>query len=171
MAVAGGRTPVYCTNPLAFAAPCDSGPPLIIDQASSATAFVALREYAERGEPLPPGWAIDAEGRATTDPRAAIKGALVAFGGSRGANIALMVEILAAGLSGANWSLDAPSVAGDRSPGAGLFVMAIAPNLLAPDFSQRLGRQIQRLQSLGVHIPGVQAEAPLPWTRSSSATR
>ena len=56
----------------------------------------------------------------TTDPHAAMRGALLAFGGARGANIALMVEVLAAGLSGANWALDAPSfTSGDRSPGVG----------------------------------------------------
>jgi (2R)-3-sulfolactate dehydrogenase (NADP+) len=155
IAVPGARTPVYCTNPLAFAAPLEEGPPLLIDQASSATAFVRLRHYAERGEALPPGWAIDADGQPTTDPHAALRGALLAFGGARGANIALMVEVLAAGLAGANWALDAPSfTSGSRSPGAGLLVIAIAPALLAPGFPGRLRLQLERLASLGVHIPG-----------------
>ena len=158
--VAGAKTPVYCTNPLAFAAPLDEGPPLLVDQASSATAFVELRRYADRHEALPPGWAVDADGQPTTDPRAALKGALLAFGGARGANIALMVEVLAAGLTGANWALDAPSfTSGGRSPGAGLFVVAIAPLLLAPDFPQRLRLQLDRLAKLGVHIPGRRAAA------------
>jgi (2R)-3-sulfolactate dehydrogenase (NADP+) len=153
--VPGAKTPVYCTNPLAFAAPLDEGPPLLIDQASSATAFVQLRHYAERGEALPPGWAVDAAGQPTTDPRAALRGALLAFGGARGANIALMVEVLAAGLAGANWALDAPSfTSGSRSPGAGLTVVTMAPALLAPDFPKRLRLQVDRLAGLGVHIPG-----------------
>ena len=59
MTVAGAKAPVYCTNPIAFAAPLDEGPPLLIDQASSATAFVQLRHYAEQDEPLPAGWAVD----------------------------------------------------------------------------------------------------------------
>ena len=160
MTVAGAKTPVYCTNPIAFAAPLDEGPPLLIDQASSATAFVQLRHYAERGEPLPPGWAVDAAGEPTTDPQAALRGALLAFGGARGANIALMVEVMAAGLAGANWALDAPSfTSGDRSPGAGLLVIAITPALLAPDFPQRLRLQLDRLAKLGVHIPGRRAAA------------
>ena len=155
MTVAGVTTPTYCTNPIAFAAPLDVGPPLLIDQATSATAFVTLRRYAEAGEALQPGWAIDAEGRETTDARAALRGALLAFGGARGANVALMVEVLAAGLTGANWSLDAPPFdRGDRSPGAGLLVVAIAPRLIAPDFPKRLRLQLERLASLGVHIPG-----------------
>jgi (2R)-3-sulfolactate dehydrogenase (NADP+) len=80
MTVAGAKTPVYCTNPIAFAAPLDEGAPLVIDQASSATAFVQLRHYAERGEALPPGWAVDADGQPTTDPGEALRGALLAFG-------------------------------------------------------------------------------------------
>jgi (2R)-3-sulfolactate dehydrogenase (NADP+) len=160
MTVAGAKTPVYCTNPIAFAAPLDGGPPLLIDQASSATAFVQLRHYAERGETLPAGWAVDADGQPTTDPHAALRGALLAFGGARGANIALMVEVMAAGLGGANWALDAPSfTSGDRSPGAGLLVIAITPALLAPDFPQRLRLQLDRLAKLGVHIPGRRAAA------------
>jgi (2R)-3-sulfolactate dehydrogenase (NADP+) len=160
MTVAGARKPVYCTNPLAFAAPVAEGPPLLIDQASSATAFVELRRYAERGEALPPGWAVDADGQPTTDANAALRGALLAFGGARGANIALMVEVMAAGLTGANWALDAPSfTAGSRSPGAGLTVVAIAPALLAPDFPSRLKLELDRLARSGVHIPGRRAAA------------
>jgi (2R)-3-sulfolactate dehydrogenase (NADP+) len=160
MTVAGAKTPVYCTNPIAFAAPLDEGAPLLIDQASSATAFVQLRHYAERGETLPPGWAVDGDGQPTTDPQAALRGALLAFGGARGANIALMVEVMAAGLAGANWALDAPSfISGDRSPGAGLLVIAITPALLAPDLPQRLRLQLDRLTELGVHIPGRRAAA------------
>jgi (2R)-3-sulfolactate dehydrogenase (NADP+) len=160
MTVAGAKAPVYCTNPIAFAAPLDEGPPLLIDQASSATAFVQLRHYAERGETLPAGWAVNADGEPTTDPKAALRGALLAFGGARGANIALMVEVMAAGLAGANWALDAPSfLSGDRSPGAGLLVVALTPGLLAPDFPQRLRLQLDRLAKLGVHIPGRRAAA------------
>ena len=158
MAPPGGLAPVYCTNPVAFAAPVADGPPLVIDQASSATAFVNVRDRAERGEPLPPGWAIDAAGRETTDARAAMRGALLTFGGARGGNIALTVEVLA-GLAGGNWSLDAPSFAdGAKTPGAGLFVVAIAPAVLAPEFPVRLASQLARLASLGVHIPGQRAD-------------
>jgi len=85
-----------------------------------------------------------------------MKGAMLAFGGTRGANIALMVEVLAAGLSGANWSLDAPDfMSGDRTPGSGLTVIAIAPSLLDEDFEDRLDAQLTRLSTgYGIHIPG-----------------
>ena len=86
-----------------------------------------------RGARFPPAGRSTPTGKPTTDPAAAMKGALLAFGGNRGANIALMVEVLAAGLSGANWSLDAPSISeGPESPGTGLFVLAIEPKYIAP---------------------------------------
>jgi (2R)-3-sulfolactate dehydrogenase (NADP+) len=150
-----GAKAVYCTNPFAFAAPVAGGPPLLIDQSSSAAAFVELRRRADAGESLPEGWAVDGEGHPTTDARAALRGALLAFGGARGANIALMVETLAAGVAGGNWSLDAPPFdRGADSPGAGLFVCAIHARALQPDFSSCLAAQIQRLAALGVHVPG-----------------
>ena len=156
MAGSGGTEPVFCTNPVAFAAPRAGGSPVVIDQASSAAAFVAIRAAAGRGEPIPAGWALDADGRPTTDAAAALKGVLLAAGGPRGANIALMVEILAAGLTGANWSLDAPSfLSGSQSPGTGLFILALQPKLLDPDFENRMAVQLTRLErDFSVHIPG-----------------
>jgi (2R)-3-sulfolactate dehydrogenase (NADP+) len=157
LAGSGSTRPVYCTNPLSFAAPVADGPPLVIDQASSATAFVNIRKAADKGEEIPEGWAVDAGGKPTTDPAAAMKGALLAFGGERGANIALMVEVLAAGLTGANWSLDAPSfMSGRENPGSGLFVLAIQPKLLDERFEQRMREQMDRLGGqYGVYIPGM----------------
>ena len=156
LAGSGATRPVYCTNPMAFAAPVAGGPPLLIDQSSSATAFVSIRQAAREGRPIPSGWALDSEGNPTTDPEKAMAGALLAFGGARGANIALMVEVLSAGLSGAKWSLDAASISeGSENPGSGLFVLAIAPALLDPGFSARMATQLERLSSeYGVHIPG-----------------
>jgi len=155
MAPPGVKQAVYCTNPIAFAAPGQNRPSLLLDQASSATAFVKIREAAARGEALPEGWAIDADGAPTTDPASALKGLLLTFGGARGANIALMVEMMAAGLTGANWSLDAPNFdSGHRSPGAGLLVIAVAPQLFDQSFVTRVQRHLQHLARLGVHVPG-----------------
>lgn len=151
----GATQAAYSTNPIAFAAPGEGRPSLVIDQASSAAAFVKIREAAERGEALPAGWAIDADGAPTTDPIRALAGALLPFGGARGANIALMVEVMAAGLTGANWSLEAPDFnRGDRSPGAGLLVIAVAPRLFDASFVLRLETHLQKLEHLGVYVPG-----------------
>lgn len=149
------RKAVFGTNPISFAAPVENGKPFVIDQALSATAFVNIRQAAERGETIPEGWAVDAAGNPTTDARDAVKGLLLAFGGARGANIALIIEILAAGLTGANWSMDAPSFSeGNESPGVGLFVVAFKADLLAPGFPARLSAQIERLAAQGIRIPG-----------------
>lgn len=161
LAGAGTTQPVFCTNPLSFAAPRANGAPLLIDQSSSATAYVNVRAAAERGETIPEGWALGPDGQPTTDPAAAMRGALLAFGGTRGTNMALMVEVLAAGLSGATWSLDAPPFTeGAESPGSGLFVLAIAPALFGPGFEQRLGAQLDRLaEDYGMHVPGRSKES------------
>jgi (2R)-3-sulfolactate dehydrogenase (NADP+) len=155
MAPPGAKRAVYSTNPLAFATPASAEPSILLDQASSATAFVNIRDAAARGAALPEGWAVDADGAPTRDPAEALRGTLLTFGGSRGANVALMIEVMAAGLTGANWSLDAPDfLSGDRSPGAGLTVVAITPELLDPSFGVRLREHLRRLAGLGVHIPG-----------------
>lgn len=156
MAPAPGTSAVYGTNPLSFAAPRAGGhPPLVIDQASSATAFVNLLRAAGEGSPIPPGWAIDAHGAPTTDAKEAVQGALLPFGGRKGANLALLVEVLAAGLSGGAWSGDAGHFqSGQCSPGTGLTVIAIAP-LAGPDaFPERLDARLSGLAGQGVHIPG-----------------
>lgn len=155
LAAGGSQKPIYGTNPIAFAAPQEDGPVLLIDQASSATAYVNIRAAAEAGKPLPEGWALDGTGQPTTNATAALKGALLAFGGIRGGNIALMVEILAA-MSGGNWSLDAPSsFEGDQSPGVGMLIIAINPALLDVNFSSRLSAQLDRLRrEYKVFVPG-----------------
>jgi (2R)-3-sulfolactate dehydrogenase (NADP+) len=155
VAAGKSRSAVYGTNPLSFAAPVADGPPLLIDQASSAAAFVTVRRAAEAGAELPAGWAIDAGGDPTTDARAAMRGALLAFGGRRGANIALMVEVMAAGLTGACWSVDSPSFTEGEAPlDAGLLVIALAPDILAPGLATRLSVHLDRLSAQGIHVPG-----------------
>ena len=77
LAGSGSVKPVYCTNPMSFAAPAADGAPLVIDQSSSATAFVNIRKAAEDGKKIPEGWALDVSGNPTTDPAAAMKGAML----------------------------------------------------------------------------------------------
>lgn len=157
MAVGPGKSRVYCTNPMAFASPMPDGQkPFVIDQASSATAFVNVRKAAAQQRSIPAGWALDQSGRPTTDAEAALRGSLLPFGGYKGANVALLVEILSAGLSKASWSLDAPPFAsGDRCPDAGLTVIALCP--LEPSLGSRVALHLRRLQARGVAIPSLRA--------------
>lgn len=161
MAAAAGSPRVYCTNPLAFGAPASPpASPLIIDQATSATAFVNIVRAAARNEPIPAGWATDSKGGATADASAALQGALLPFGGYKGANLALLVEVLSAGLSGSSWSVDANDFrSGHQSPGIGFTVIAVSPTAISMDFSERCAAHMARLRDLGVHIPGSKAGA------------
>ena len=131
-----------------------------------------IRRAAEAGEPIPEGWALDAEGNPTTDPVAAMAGALLPYGGARGGNMALMVELLAAGLTGASWSLDAPSIIeGNASPMTGLLVVAIAPEATGgAGMAQRLDAWAARVEAMGGHIPGQRRQAVLAKAEAEGIT-
>ena len=127
MSIGGARRPVLGTNPLAYGIPRPGNLPVVIDQASSSTAFVNIRRAAEAGDPIPAGWALGPDGEQTQDATAALKGTLLPFGSHRGGNIALLVELLAT-LSGASFSVDAaPFDSGDTSPRIGVFLLVIDP--------------------------------------------
>jgi (2R)-3-sulfolactate dehydrogenase (NADP+) len=82
-------------------------------------------------------------------------GALLPFGGYKGGNIALIVEMLSAGLSGAAWSLDAGHfLSGEHPVNAGMTVIALFPAAVRSDFPVRAKAQLERLRSKGVRIPG-----------------
>ena len=129
VAPAGGITPVYGTNPMAFGWPRASRPPMVFDQASSACARGEIQLHLREGKPLPEGWAIDARGEPTTDPTDALAGAQLPFGGHKGAAIALMVELLAGALIGELFSLEskARDVHRTGAPFGGEFLIAIDP--------------------------------------------
>ena len=156
-APSGGHKPVFCTNPIAFGVPRSSGYPLVIDQSTTQTSLANLRVAAAAGEAIPLGWALDEQGQPTTDAKRALEGVLLAFGGERGANIALMVEMMAAGLTGSNWSVDAASfLVGDKSPRAGLFIVAVNPALCGEaNLAERAQAYLSRLKSdFGAYVPG-----------------
>lgn len=159
MAATAGSPRVYGTNPMAFACPLGNGRlPLVIDQASSAAAYVNIAEAAKSGSAIPLGWALDQNGVETENSASALAGALLPFGGAKGANIALMVELLSAGMSGGIWSLDAPRFnAGSHSPGIGMTLIAIRPGAQGEADVERYGVQVERLSTAGVYIPGASA--------------
>jgi (2R)-3-sulfolactate dehydrogenase (NADP+) len=133
------------TNPFSFALP-GAPSPRLIDQASSAVAWVRIRDAAAAGEPIPPGWALDANGAATTDATAALLGPLLPFGGVKGSNIALVIELLST-LSGASFSVDAPDFAsGEQPPRVGLFLIALDPAAFAADYLDRVEEHLERLR-------------------------
>src|SRR5947199_4370937 len=79
----GGAGPLHGTNPIAYAAPTSSMPPIVLDIATSTAASGQLAKAQRRGQQIPAGWALDTDGRPTTDPAAALKGVLLPFGGHK----------------------------------------------------------------------------------------
>jgi (2R)-3-sulfolactate dehydrogenase (NADP+) len=125
----GGRKAVFGTNPIAFAAPLPGRPPVVVDLALSKVARGNVVAAQQKGEPIPQGWALDADGRPTTDPGAALAGTMLALGDAKGAALALMVEVLAAALVGSHFAFEASSFLDDAGgpPRTGQLILAIDP--------------------------------------------
>jgi LDH2 family malate/lactate/ureidoglycolate dehydrogenase len=103
IAPTGGRDTRVGNNPLAIGVPRPGGDPVVLDMAMSVVARAKLRNACKRGESIPDTWATDREGKATTDPKAAIEGFLLPFGGYKGYGLAVMVDLFAGVLSGASY--------------------------------------------------------------------
>src|SRR2546422_1054480 len=106
------------TNPISIAFPGKEEPAIVIDMATSAAAYGKIEIARRRGEPIPEGWAVDEEGRATTNPNDMVNGgALLPLGsdrdrgGHKGYGLAIMVDVLCGVLSGANWGPFTPPFA------------------------------------------------------------
>lgn len=126
LALPGGTRPMMGTNPLAFAAPVEGRAPLVVDLALSLVARSKIVAAQKTGQSIPADWATDSAGKPTTDPAAALAGALAPIGGPKGAALALMVEILCGALAGGHYGWDASSFLDDRGPPPGVGQMLIA---------------------------------------------
>ena len=158
MAPFGGKTPFFGTNPLAFAVPRVGHPPLVLDQSSSTVAWVAVNDAHQRGLPLPPGWALDKEGRPTTDAAAGLAGSMAPLGGYKGAGLALMVDVLSGGLTGSQFSHQVSSF-GSCEGGptrCGQLLIALNPQMLGGEqFSARLEAMLLAMcETPAVRLPG-----------------
>jgi LDH2 family malate/lactate/ureidoglycolate dehydrogenase len=113
MPAPGGAERVVGNNPLAIALPCAGGAPLVLDMALSATAMGKIRLAESAGAAIPEGWAVDGEGRPTTDPAVAIEGMLLPAAGPKGFGLALMIDLLCGGLSGGAIGAEVKPLYGD----------------------------------------------------------
>ncbi|HUP97162.1 MAG TPA: Ldh family oxidoreductase [Usitatibacter sp.] len=131
----GGKRALLGTNPIAAVFPRRSQPPLSIDLSLSAVARGKIMLAAREGKPIPEGWAIDAQGRPTTDAKAALEGSMLPAGGVKGAMLALTVELLVCALSGAAFGFESDSFFTDegRPTRIGQAFIAINPQALAGD--------------------------------------
>lgn len=143
VAPAGGTKPLFGTNPMAFAWPREGAPPVVFDQASSASARGEIQVRQRDGDSIPQHWAVDAQGRPTTDPDAALSGAQLPFGGHKGSSIALMIELLAGALLGDLFSCEATEEdrAGTGAPRGGELVIAMAPERFEAGGRHRAGAE------------------------------
>lgn len=173
----GGTMALLGTNPLAFGWPGPQRRPFIFDFATSAAARgeVELRQRA--GEPIPEGWAIGPDGAPTTDPAAALAGALLPFGGHKGFALSLMVELVAGPLIGDLTSRQARAVEnGDGGPPlGGELLIALDPAVFGvEDLPARLGvaREIFTLAKAqpGVRLPAERRYAARARTREEGVT-
>lgn len=145
IAPVGGSRPVIGTNPLSFAVPGRNGKiALLIDQSSSAVAWTAVKRAAEEGRAIPLGWALDKEGKPTTDPDKGLEGSMAPSGGYKGFGQGLIVEIMCAAVAGAFRGPEMGSfMENDGKPiGCGQFFIAIAPE---PFSGGRFAKQVAAL--------------------------
>lgn len=152
----GGKARLFGTNPLAWAVPVPDGAPIVVDQSLSAVTKTAVLLRQASGQALEPGWAQDGEGRPTTDADVALAGSLLPAGGQKGANMALLVEILSAALSGASLSVEASPLGTIEGgpPRLGQFVIALDPAHFAPGFGAALARLAATFAQAGARLPG-----------------
>ena len=134
IAPSGGSKPVVGTNPISIGVPGDGGEPaILIDQSASTIAKSEVMKHAREGKPIPVGWALDPDGNPTTDPETGLKGSMAPSGGYKGVGAAMLVEIMAAALTGATLGIDASPFSGTAGgpPRTGQFFLAIDPNATA----------------------------------------
>lgn len=167
MPAAGGRHPVFGTNPVAAVFPRRGALPLMIDLSLSEVARGKVMVAAKEGKPIPLGWAVDRHGQPTTDAQTALEGSMLPIGAAsspKGAMLALVVELLVTALVGAQFGFEASSFfedAGNR-PRIGQAFIVIDPGALAGSASYLDRVEVlvaEMLRDDGVRLPGVRREA------------
>jgi (2R)-3-sulfolactate dehydrogenase (NADP+) len=158
MAPWSGSRAVFGTNPIAFACPLPGKPPLVVDLSLSKVARGNVLAAKQRGEGIPEGWALDDAGTPTTDPEAALRGTMLPAGDAKGTALALMVELLAAGLTGANFAAEASSFLDEKGPppGTGQLIIALDPIAFgAPEATARFAVLATSIETQpGARLPG-----------------
>jgi LDH2 family malate/lactate/ureidoglycolate dehydrogenase len=145
MAPYGGREALLGTNPIGIGIPAGEATPISVDMATSAGARGQVLKAGREGKPIPPGWAIDRTGAPTTDPNAALVGALLPMGGAKGYGLALAVEALCGVLAGAAVGREIPSFFDDWERPSNVGHLLGAINVAAFADLAEFGRRIDQL--------------------------
>ncbi len=156
----GGRRALFGTNPIAAVFPRRAAPPLVIDLSLSEVARGKLMVAAREGRSIPLGWAVDRDGKPTTDPQAGLEGSMLPAGGVKGAMLALVVELLCCALTGAAFGFEADSFFVDEGnrPRIGQAFLAIDPGALAGEdvFHERIETLLAAMcEDEAVRLPGL----------------
>lgn len=156
MAPWGGRTALLGTNPIAFAAPVTNAPSIVIDLATSSVARGGIMKAAANDQPIPEGWALDADGNPTTDAKAALKGTMTPMAEAKGAALALMIEVMAAALTGGNFAYEASSFldAEGKPPHVGQMMIMIDAGAFSSQTTARISEMAMRISDDGARLPG-----------------
>jgi LDH2 family malate/lactate/ureidoglycolate dehydrogenase len=130
----GGRTPLIGTSPFAAGVPGGNSPPFVLDMSPAVAARGKIRKAARRGERIPLGWALDAEGRPTDDPAAALQGVVLPMGEHKGSGLSLLMDVFGGVLSGAAFAGGVRDQYKDFSApqNVGHFFLAMKPDLFVP---------------------------------------
>ncbi len=158
MAPWGGVDKIVGMNPLSVAIPAARQPPLVFDAGFAASSHGKIRVYAQKGVPLPDGWAYDRDGQPTTDAARAMVGLLQPIGGHKGVALAMVMGILSSLLSGAAYGLGSGNMDDGPVPGVdGHFVLAIdvAPFGDPVTFKRRVDGIVEQVRG-SRRAPGVE---------------
>jgi len=154
----GAREPLFGTNPIAFAAPVPGEPSLVIDLAVSRVAKGKIMAAEKAGRPIPEGWALDKDGRPTTDASAAMEGTMLPIGDAKGAALAMMVEVMAAALVGSSFGFEASGLFSGEGdpPDLGQTIIAIDPGLSSGGaYGERIAALMAAMAGAeGARLPG-----------------
>jgi LDH2 family malate/lactate/ureidoglycolate dehydrogenase len=147
----GARAALLGTNPFAAGAPTGKHPPFLLDMSPAVAARGKIRRAERRGESIPLGYALDAAGHPTTDPKAALGGVVLPIGGYKGSGLAMLMDIFGGVISGANFGGDVGDQykAYDRPQDVGHFFLAMKPDLFVPadDYRSRMDTLIDRVHA------------------------
>ena len=158
VAPAGSNEALFGTNPLSFAWPRPGHNPVVYDMATASMAMGDVQIAARDGREVPLGTGLDANGQPTTDPAAIAKGVLLPFGGYKGSAIAMMVELLAAGMTGEQFSFEARDTDNKDGgpPRGGEMIIGMSPAIIAGDgWQDHVEGFVQKLSNIdGVRMPG-----------------
>lgn len=147
----GGRKPILGTSPLAVGTPGGRRSPFVFDMAVAVAARGKIRKALRRGQEIPVGYALDSEGRSTTDPAKALQGVILPVGGPKGSGIAMMMDIFGGVLTGAAYAGDVGDQAKDfdRPQNVGHFLLAMKPDLFVSmeEYESRMDTLVHRIHN------------------------